>query len=332
MSQDTASNQIGTADSSRLLTAAIILFVLLVTAGFFTFWTEIKTFLKGGCYAIAPESVCSSDTIRLLAGGYIWGLLALPMALTLERYFPAREQPLLSNGLRQDVIWFVLHGLFKYTLFAAFASGLYLVFDNYLSFMRLTFISAMPVPAQIILVVLLSDFLEWLHHLIRHKVPLFWRFHAVHHSQREMNYFCDSRIHPLDAMIGRSIGFIPFFSLELDTAIPSFFIWQVIQSWYTNLNHSNLKFNYGWLRYVLVTPQSHRIHHSMEPEHRDKNFAVMFSIWDFIFGTQHLDFDEYPQTGIEDERFPIEKSGRTRSLLRSTIGQLIYPFLPSSKS
>ena len=66
--------------------------------------------------------------------------------------------------------------------------------------------------------------------------------------------------------------------------------------------------------------------HDVGIEHRDLNLAVIFSVWDFIFRTQWLDFDDYPDTGIHDEQFPIEKSGRPLDLLVSTLSQFLYPF------
>jgi sterol desaturase/sphingolipid hydroxylase (fatty acid hydroxylase superfamily) len=75
----------------------------------------------------------------------------------------------------------------------------------------------------------------------------------------------------------------------------------------------------------LVTPQSHRIHHSIEPEHQDKNFGSLFSIWDFMFGTQVTAWRDYPETGIADQAFPHETSGDIASLLLMPIRQMIYP-------
>jgi len=307
-----------------------LLFLLLAIFGcgmLFVFWSEFKTALEASCDFVAGAKVCESDSLRTLARTFIWGSLALPLALLLERIIPAKpNQPLLSLGLRQDIAWWVVALLIKLTVIAGFSYLLYQVFESYLSFLRIDFISSLPATAQTVTVILLADFLAWFHHWVRHKVPFFWEFHKIHHSQREMNYFCDMRIHPMDSINARIIGFIPFYSLDLNTAIPTFLAWEILQSWYTNFSHSNLKTNYGLLRYVLVTPQSHRIHHSIEKRHQDKNFAVVFSIWDFIFRTQHLDFVEYPDTGVDDPSFPNEHDARPLELLKNTIRQIIYPF------
>ncbi|NNE09772.1 MAG: sterol desaturase family protein, partial [Gemmatimonadetes bacterium] len=82
----------------------------------------------------------------------------------------------------------------------------------------------------------------------------------------------------------------------------------------------------GPLRYVFVTPQSHRIHHSTREEHLDKNFGVIFSFWDRLFRTQVEDADTYPKTGILDETFPHENTARGFALLTTPIVQHLYPF------
>ncbi|MFV0524697.1 MAG: sterol desaturase family protein [Acidimicrobiales bacterium] len=95
--------------------------------------------------------------------------------------------------------------------------------------------------------------------------------------------------------------------------------------WWTRLQHANLRLNFGPLRYLLVTPQSHRIHHSVDPVHYNSNYASVFA-WDRLFGTQHKDSASYPPTGIGDRHYPEATSYQPRDLLASLTGQLMYPF------
>ena len=97
-----------------------------------------------------------------------------------------------------------------------------------------------------------------------------------------------------------------------------------LRHWHTRFCHANVRTNLGVLRWVLVTPQSHRVHHSLDPAHRDKNFGVTFSLWDHLFGTQHRDYDVYPECGIDDHDFPFEQEGR--GPLAAIAAQLVYPF------
>jgi sterol desaturase/sphingolipid hydroxylase (fatty acid hydroxylase superfamily) len=171
---------------------------------------------------------------------------------------------------------------------------------------------------------LLSDFLNWLHHFIRHKVELFWYFHAIHHSQLEMNLFTDLRVHGFERVIAKPIVFLPLFMLQLDAATA---VWLVLaQEWYSRVYHANIRSNYGVLKHFMVTPQSHRIHHSIEPRHRDKNFGVIFTVWDRMFGTLYPSYDDYPDTGVDDPDFPLEGAATPAALARAYFAQMVYPF------
>jgi sterol desaturase/sphingolipid hydroxylase (fatty acid hydroxylase superfamily) len=79
---------------------------------------------------------------------------------------------------------------------------------------------------------------------------------------------------------------------------------------------------FGALRHVLVTPQSHRVHHSRLPLDANHNYGAMLSVWDYLFRTQYGHCGVYPRTGIDDEEFPAEN---THSLT-IPIRQMVYPF------
>jgi len=102
--------------------------------------------------------------------------------------------------------------------------------------------------------------------------------------------------------------------------------WSLLLSWHARFYHSNIRTNLGPLRYVLVTPQSHRIHHSVDPGHRNRNYGAMLSVWDHLFRTQHDDCDTYPPTGLSDQDHPAEHPESFLSILISPMGPLIAPF------
>jgi hypothetical protein len=117
---------------------------------------------------------------------------------------------------------------------------------------------------------------------------------------------------------------IPFLVLRVD---PSRIVWfSIFAWWHTALNHGNIRTNLGPLRYLIVTPQSHHIHHSLEPRHRDRNFGSILCLWDHLAGTQYHGYDEYPETGIADGAFPHERAVGLRSLLLGPLIQMVYPF------
>lgn len=255
-----------------------------------------------------------------------WLYLVMLICFLAERYFPAREeQRFFSVGFVQDLVgWFLVNSLLRVALIGAFAGAMDALFQTRLSFLRLVPPGVWPPAVGMVAGLLVADFLKWLHHWIRHKVPLFWVFHAVHHSQREMNMFTDLRVHLVEYLIALPIAAVPLFMMGL-TDITVIWVLILMES-YSRIYHANIRSDFGVLRYVLVTPQSHRIHHSSDPRHHDKNFAVVFSFWDRLFGTQWHDHTEYPETGIRDKAFPHESSTLPAGALRDYLRQTIYPF------
>ncbi len=256
-----------------------------------------------------------------------WLYLLMMVVFIAEKYVPAdRRQRVWSVGMVQDFIgWFIFGGVFRVVLIGVLVSGLYFFCQRYLAGARLSAVDRWPMAVRVVLAVLAGDLTNWLHHFIRHKVQMLWLFHTVHHSQRQMNMFTDLRVHLVEYVVAKPLTLFPLFVLGLDVEL-AFWLTLVLES-YTRVYHGNLRTNYGLLRYVLVTPQSHRIHHSIEPRHQDKNFAVLFSFWDRLFGTQWTGYDEYPPTGVVDECFPHERSLKGMSIFTTYLHQLAYPFV-----
>lgn len=264
-----------------------------------------------------------SDVVDVYLSPLFWGPVLAVFALEYLR--PARPgQKILSTGLLQDGIYFVVSVAFRLTVLVAYVAFLRVLYDRYLSFLTLESVVAWPIWARVLLAVLLVDFLGWFHHWVRHKVPALWHFHAVHHSQREMNMLTDVRVHPLDRVACQTIQFIPLFMV--DASFPVITGWVLFHQAWTKLCHANVRLACGPLRWLLVTPDSHRIHHSYAERHADKNFGVVFSIWDRLLGTHYEGVQEYPECGVLDPSFPMENASTPAALLRSTWAQFVYPF------
>jgi len=242
----------------------------------------------------------------------------------LEWRIPVRKQPILSVSLVQDALWYIGTLVMRITFLAAYTAFLFNIYHQHLAGLTIETASNWHPIVRFIVALLVTDFFRWLSHLLIHKVPAFWVFHEVHHSQTELNIFTDARVHPVDRMISGTIKFIPM--LMLDNALPIIMAWAVFETIYPKFYHANVRISLGPLRYLLVTPQSHRIHHGIGPTYHDKNFGFTFSIWDRMFGTQHHDHEDYPETGILDHDFPLEQGIRPATLLKIFYLQLIYPF------
>jgi sterol desaturase/sphingolipid hydroxylase (fatty acid hydroxylase superfamily) len=143
-----------------------------------------------------------------------------------------------------------------------------------------------PVWIEGLLAILILDFAIWLQHLITHKVPLFWRFHRVHHADRDMDVTTAIRFHPVE-IAGSMLLKIGLVYLLGPTAL-AVLVFEILLNGTALFNHANLRLPPrldAALRLVLVTPDMHRVHHSALRQEHDRNFGFALSVWDRLFGT-----------------------------------------------
>jgi len=160
-----------------------------------------------------------------------------------------------------------------------------------------------PAWLEIGLAVLILDLAIWAQHLVTHKVPLFWRFHRVHHADRDMDVTTAVRFHPVEiaASMGLKIGLIYL----LGPAALAVLFFEVLLNGTALFNHANLALPRGLdrvVRQVLVTPDMHRVHHSVRREEHDSNFGFALSVWDRLFGTYRAEAEGGPdgmRVGLE---------------------------------
>lgn len=252
-------------------------------------------------------------------------IVAVVFILLLERIWPVDpRQKTFSVGFLHDCVWLVLALSFVAIVVNEYVHWFKSFYDAHLSFLTLKQSKYLPQTVSFVIGILGADFLAWFQHWLKHKVPWFWQIHAVHHSQHEINLFTDFRFHFFEYIISRPIVMVPMMALGVD--VPTIALFNVFATWQTRFYHANIRSDLGFLRYIFVTPQSHRIHHSVEERHHDRNFGVMFSFWDRLFGTQWETSDEYPTTGIADTDFPVEKKATLQSAILVPLRQLFYPF------
>jgi sterol desaturase/sphingolipid hydroxylase (fatty acid hydroxylase superfamily) len=264
---------------------------------------------------------------------FIWPLfsnpglyLVAPFLWLLEYLFPVRpRQPLIGKALLQDVVWLAL----RLPTDVLFVNGaIHLVRDFYethLAFLTVRSLMDWPGYLQVVASLLIGEFFFWLSHFVRHKIHSFWVFHAVHHSQQELNMATEDRNHFADRLISNLLMIVPLLIFQVGN-LKTVGLIVLYRSIHNRFIHSNIKLNLGWLGWILASPQFHRVHHSMEPAHVDKNFGGLFSFFDYLFGTAYPSRDVYPDTGIADERFSNETQGREGRLLTNWVRQTIYPF------
>ena len=146
----------------------------------------------------------------------------------------------------------------------------------------------------------------WLHRL-QHASPWLWATHQLHHSDECVNVTSTFRLHWLENP-SRIMCAMPLAVLfpNPHEVIPMAYV----LAWaHTFLNHVNAPIGFGWFNRLIVNARTHRIHHSTQPEHIDKNFAGVFSLWDVIFRTYvHPKKGEYPRTGLVSPASPTSVS------------------------
>ena len=143
-----------------------------------------------------------------------------------------------------------------------------------------------PAWLEFVAVLLILDWLIWLQHVITHKVPILWRLHRVHHADRDMDVTTAIRFHPIE--IGLSMLLKIGAVYLLGPGAVAVLVFEVILNGCAMFNHANLRIPprvERWLRWVLVTPDMHRVHHSTRRTEHDSNFGFSISLWDRLFRT-----------------------------------------------
>ncbi len=145
--------------------------------------------------------------------------------------------------------------------------------------------------------VLMQDFTTFYFHYLMHVVKPMWEVHKAHHGAEFLIPITDARTHPLQTVVSHAVSIVPAGSLVgavvYAYGMPITDNWMIGRSVYAMLDicsfvflrHSHIYLSYGWLERYLLSPAQHQIHHSQEEPHWDKNFGLLFSFWDRMFGT-----------------------------------------------
>ena len=144
--------------------------------------------------------------------------------------------------------------------------------------------------------VVILDGVIYLQHVMFHAVPLFWRLHRVHHADLDFDVTTGARFHPVEILLSMLIKFAVI--ILLGPPIAAVVIFEVLLNATAMFNHSNVHLPAGLdavLRWVIVTPDMHRVHHSHLGYEANSNFGFNLSVWDRLFGT----YRSQPEEGHE---------------------------------
>ena len=255
---------------------------------------------------------------------YFWLVAASLLCFVLERLRPWRKrQAILRKGFWQDVFWLVFNGHYLGLLFAILAGKLVSYLNGFLYNIGwpvpedLALLGSAPLWAQFIVFFILKDFVEWNIHRLMHNVPLFWEFHKLHHSIEELDWIGNFRFHWGEIIIYKTLSYLPLVILGIDGTV--LLIIAVLWTVMLDLNHSNIRFSWGPLKYVFNSSAMHVWHHDYELHgNGGQNFGQVLSVWDWLFKTAYWpqNDEQPPRLGFKGmERYP-----------KSIVRRLLYPF------
>lgn len=169
----------------------------------------------------------------------------------------------------------------------------------------------LPFWLSVILMIIILDFAIYLQHVMFHAVPFLWRFHRMHHADLDLDVTSGSRFHPVEIILSMLIKLM--LVVALGAPAVAVLLFEVLLNATSMFNHSNLRLPLGFdslLRKILVTPDMHRVHHSVEPSETNANFGFNLSIWDKIMGT----YRAQPMAGHDGMQIGLPVFRETREL------------------
>ena len=262
---------------------------------------------------------------------YFYWLVALSLLVWgLEIVVPWRkQQKIFRKGFWLDS-FYIIFNFFLFSLigYNALSNVGVELFSDFLGLFNIENLVAVkvghfPVWTQLLIMFVMADFIQWNIHRQLHSRTWLWEFHKVHHSVKEMGFAAQFRFHFMETIVYKTLQYIPLAMIGF--GIEEFFVVHMMSVFIGHLNHANLNWDYGWLRYILNNPKMHIWHHSkvLPEEHPNgMNFGLSLSIWDYLFGSAYIPKEgKNIELGFEgDEQFP-ENFGK----------QLVFPFRKNNK-
>ena len=264
-----------------------------------------------------PAGSIERNILRAL----IIGAALFVVIAAIERFYRVPADHYRSRGFLHDAAyWFYYRTGLHYFLFLAALFG---AISASLGPLNLKLLDGLPFAAQALLYMAVADFFVYWIHRAQHHFRFLWAFHSTHHSQEHLNFMTSQRVHPVDHLFQDILMFIPLRMLGFDeTAWIPMYLWGEFS---LAAQHSRIPWRYGPLYRIVVSPAFHNFHHSVDPAHHNRNFAGLFSFWDYVFGTAVLDDRRKPERyGLVDV-VPSTVAGTLTAPLRLLRGFYVRP-------
>lgn len=182
----------------------------------------------------------------------------------------------------------------------------------------------LPRGLEILLAVAALDLIIYWQHVLFHMLPTLWRLHRVHHADPDFDVTTGVRFHPVEIALSMMIKFAAI--AALGPAPVAVLMFEVLLNAAAVFNHSNARLPLGIdraLRWVLVTPDMHRVHHSVEEHETNSNFGFALPLWDRLFGT----YKDQPDAGHEAMAIGLRATRAPRQVI-ALAGMLLLPLSP----
>jgi sterol desaturase/sphingolipid hydroxylase (fatty acid hydroxylase superfamily) len=249
----------------------------------------------------------------LVRSQVVFGIAVLAAVFVpLERLASLHPQKVLRRMWKTDLVHLVVNNLLATVGIVILLAVPVIVLRLALGTVIGDAVATQPFWLQFIEAVALTEITGYWAHRASHQVPWLWRFHAVHHSIAEMDWLAAGRLHPLDQVFQSAIVVLPLFVLGFGRATFGAYIF--LSTLWGIFVHSNVRFTFGPLRWLVATPAYHHWHHTNDAGEINHNYAGQLPIIDRLFGTYRAP-DSWPRTYGIDAPMP-----------ESYLAQLAWPF------
>lgn len=256
--------------------------------------------------------------LHILVEFTLYLLIALLFSAALERIRPyQRGVKLFKKEFRQEAGFAFLSALLN-PLFKALA--LWLTADVLAAVLPMRAFEAhlltLPLFAQVTLALIALDFTVYWRHRFTHHFA--WRAHSIHHAAKELTALTKLRLHPIDVTLALLANAIVLSLIGFTTEAIAYAGFALML--YDYLAHTNVRIGLPKpLRYVFGCPTYHRWHHALEEEAHNKNYAILFSLWDVLFGTFYYPDDRLPKG------YGLSQTNGSYTYPEGFRDQLVYP-------
>ncbi|MGD0816499.1 MAG: sterol desaturase family protein [Verrucomicrobiota bacterium] len=253
------------------------------------------------------------DVVRMT----LWLVLLVCIFVPLERLFALHPAKIWRKQVGVDLGWYFINSIFTAAILALPLVLLARALRGLDPGGLYSAVAVWPIWLKLPVALLVNDFGAYWAHRAFHAYPLLWRFHAVHHSAEHLDWLVNVRMHPFDAVFTRLCGLAPVYLLGLAQTTgarldPLVAVVTILGTIWAYFIHANIRWRLGPLEWLISSPAFHHWHHTND-EHRDRNFAAIFPLFDRIFGTAWLPKHWPPVYGTDTKVSP------------TLVGQLLDP-------